>query len=106
MKKFICLLLVLVSCLSFASVAFAAEDIAEDNFVDSPEDTAPTTENGGGVDGEGDSNTTVPEGTIDSDGNPKDGDSSAIGLWIGVMLLAAAALVGMVSVYRKKFANN
>lgn len=103
MKKFICLLLVLVFCLSFASVAFAAEGAADDSFVDSPEDTAPTGD--GGIDSDDDSQTTVPAGTIDSDGNPKDGDSSAIGLWIGLMLLAAAALVGVVAVYRKKFAG-
>lgn len=37
--------------------------------------------------------------------SPATGDSSMIGLWIGMMVVAAAALVAVVVTYRKKFAN-
>ena len=36
---------------------------------------------------------------------PATGDASMLGLWIGMMLFAAVALVVVVVVYRKKFAN-
>lgn len=37
--------------------------------------------------------------------NPQTGDNSLVFVWVGVMVAAAAGLVTLTTVYRKKFAN-
>ena len=137
MKKAICLLLVLVVCMSLACTAFASE--AGDDFVESPgievEDCEhkepaivsrrePTCTQDGYTGDKvcPDCGEVIERGTViprlghryengvcticgADQRNPQTGDNSGIGLWIGLMILAAVALVTGTVVYRKKFAN-
>lgn len=88
MRRMLCLILVLVFCMSLAVPAFATSD----DFVGS-------NEGGGGGGGGGTGSGGVPG----DPSNPKTGD--IIMTWVIIMLLALAALVAAVVIYRKKFSN-
>lgn len=83
MKRVLCLILVLVFCLSMACPAFATDSPGHGGDI------------GGGDQPAG-------PGTGTGVGNPKTGD--VIMMWVTVMLIALIALVAAVVVFRKKFA--
>jgi LPXTG-motif cell wall-anchored protein len=80
MKKLICLILVLVMCLSLAVSASA--------FIESPNGT-PGGDNDGNTEG----------------GAPQTGDTNNLMLWTGIMVAAVVGVGAVVLTYRKKFAN-
>ena len=96
MRRIICLMLVLVLCVSMTGVAFASA-------VKSPGQggEAPTVPDGGGGQpttpdhGGGEVEPTTPDTPTTPGGEepPKTGDRSAVGLWLLLMLLALVAMV-------------
>lgn len=91
MKKIVCLILVLVLCLSLACNVFAA------GFASSPSNPSDDCDHVY-VDG-----VCIKCGMLKD--NPETGDNSMIAMWIGMMVVAAAGLVTVTVIYRKKFAN-
>lgn len=89
MRKVICLILVLVICMSVALPAFASSPACKDH-----EDA-----NGDGLcDICGKSMNNAGSAA----GNPRTGD--IIMMWVVIMIAALAAIAGAVVIYRKKFA--
>ena len=97
MRRIICLMLVLVLCVSMTGVAFASA-------VKSPGQggEAPSVPEGGdkptAPEGGGEVNPTTPDQdvttpTTPGEEPPKTGDRSAVGLWLLLMLLALVAMV-------------
>lgn len=74
MRRIICLLLVLLLCMSLPMAAFAAGSVAQSG---------------------------TPVVTFGS--NPKTGDMAQMELWVPILIASALALVAMVVVYFKKF---
>lgn len=105
MRRIICLMLVLVLCVSMTGVAFASA-------VNSPGQggEAPSIPDGGGTnpttpgDG-GDVTPTTPDETTPStpggEEPPKTGDTSAVELWLLVMVLALVAMIVILVLDRK-----
>lgn len=133
MKKAISLILVLVLCLSFACTAFADEFVSSpdketegcthgNTEVVGQKDPTCTEEGYTGDKVCSDCGKVIEEGTVieksshnyedgvcticgaEQSGNAATGDNAAIGLWMLLMVVAAAALVAVFAVYRKKFA--
>lgn len=91
MRKVICLILVLVICMSMAMPAFAS----------SPNCSSHKDANGDGLCdtcGKAMNNS----GAGAASGNPRTGD--IIMMWVIIMLVALAAIAAAVVIYRKKFA--
>lgn len=89
MRKVICLILVLVICMSMALPAFASSPACtdhEDANGDGLCDICGKSMNNGGS----------------AAGNPRTGD--IIMMWVVIMIAALAAIAGAVVIYRKKFA--
>lgn len=91
MRKVICLILVLVICMSMALPAFASSPACKDH----------KDANGDGLcDICGKSMNNAGAGS--AAGNPRTGD--IIMMWVVIMIAALAAIAGAVVIYRKKFA--
>ena len=99
MRRIICLMLVLVLCVSMTGVAFASAVKSPGQGGEAPSvpegGDKPTAPEGGGEvdpttpDQEESTTPTVPGG----EEPPKTGDRSAVGLWLLLMLLALVAMV-------------
>ena len=102
MKKILCLLIVVMMCVSLAAPVFAAED---DGFTDSvvnteptePEETTAPTDGGGG-DGDNDDDDEDKDPDVPNTG---DANGPVVMMWVGVMVLSAGALVVLLTTRRK-----
>ena len=93
MKKVVCLMLALFVCISLVCPVYAS------GFKSSPEVDGSDCSNGHNF-----VNGVCTEcGTVE--GAPETGDNNILGVWMIVMAIAAAGLVVVTCVYRKKFAS-